>query len=588
MSRIHKARWALLAVSLLLGALNAWSGRFILNPDAICYLDAGDDLMRGDFWSFINAHWSPVYPMILGVALWLVRPPMEQELAVAHAVNYFTFVYALVCFDAFCRQLLFHRRRWIQASSPAPDDDALDAQDCWLTLGFFVLFWWATMRQLRVLDILADHLLMGSMFLCLAVFLRIWNRPGAGWSWSIILGLCLGFGYLCKAVFFPLAWLLIVAAAFPPGGDWRRVGLPRAALTLAAFLLVACPWVACLHYKYGRLTFSDSGRLNVIWWVNRSLPPFDVAWTDPSLGKPDHGLRPILDQPLVYEFDQPISGAYPPFKDPAWWLSGARTRFDPAGHLRQFRHEVRKLLEIAFHPLFLCTVCLMIAIAVDQRNRGKIQRPALRSPAFRATWLLTLYSAAGLLMYSILIVSPNYVAVFLLILPAAWLCGFTLVFPAVMPERLRAIATTMTIVFTVAFLPGLARDVRESLPPALAADGSEPRSFNSRSYDRVRVAQELREHGLRPGVRVALLGDWTHWARLCRVHIVAEVPNRQLFAIDNLPRFQLVLDALRQAGAEYAVVTVDKVPVTGYGGTTLAADANLRLIDLRTRIGDRR
>ena len=154
--------------------------------------------------------------------------------------------------------------------------------------------------------------------------LRIWNQPASGWSWSVILGLGLGFGYLCKAIFFPLAWLLIAAIPFAPGVPFRRVGLPRMVLTMAAFLLVACPWIACLYHKYGRLTFSDSGRLNVIWWVNRSLPLFDVVWTDPALGKPDHTLRRILDDPIAYEYGQPVSGTYPPFKDPAWWMSGAR------------------------------------------------------------------------------------------------------------------------------------------------------------------------------------------------------------------------------------------------------------------------
>ena len=73
MSRIQKVRLCAFLVSLLLAGINAWAGRSSINPDAVAYLDAGDDLIRGDFWNFINAHWSPAYPAILGLCTgWFV------------------------------------------------------------------------------------------------------------------------------------------------------------------------------------------------------------------------------------------------------------------------------------------------------------------------------------------------------------------------------------------------------------------------------------------------------------------------------------------------------------------------------------
>ena len=107
----------------------------------------------------------------------------------------------------------------------------------------------------------------------------------------------------------------------------------------------------------------------------------------------------------------------------------------------QFKTETRKLIKIAFHPLFLSFVLLMIAIALVELFRGGIHWRAFRAPAFRATWLLTVYSAAGLLMYSIILVGETYVAVFLLIFSVAWLCGLTLVFPDVLPRRLEGCRT---------------------------------------------------------------------------------------------------------------------------------------------------
>ena len=69
------------------------------------------------------------------------------------------------------------------------------------------------------------------------------------------------------------------------------------------------------------------------------------------------------------------------------------------------------------------------------------------------------------------------------------------------------------------------------------------------------------------------------WAKLCGVHIVAEVPEAELRRVSHLVRFEQVLDAFRQAGAEYAIVYTYELRVTGYGGFPLAADGYIRLFD---------
>ena len=205
-------------------------------------------------------------------------------------------------------------------------------------------------------------------------------------------------------------------------------------------------------------------------------------------------------------------------------------RFDPAGHLRQFKSEVRKLVRIAAHPLFLCFVVVMSVVVIEELYRGKIHWPALLAPAFRATWLLTAYGAAGLLMYSIILVGETYVAVFLLILSVAWLCGLTLVCPLVLPRRLKLVVPIMTMAFAAAFLPGLKSDVQACFPLGATPSASELQSVHSRTYARYRIAQEIRSRGVQPGVRVALMGIWMdcRWAKLCGIRIVAEVPDAEL------------------------------------------------------------
>jgi hypothetical protein len=588
-SRIHKTRLVLISLSLLFGLIEARAGRFTLNPDGVSYLDLGDDLMRGDLWNFINAHWSPVYPALLGVSNWLLRPSLANELVVAHGVNFLIFVYAVLCFDAFCVQLLEQRRRWaLNLPHVGDQGTAMEKQECWLTVAFFLMFWWASLRQLGLDELLADELLMGSIFLCLALLLRIWNNPTAGWPGSFLLGVCLGFGYLCKAIFFPLAGILILALFLAPCLLRTRVRFARLVLTLVGFVLVAGPWVGCLHYKYGRLTFSDSGRLNVIWWVNRALPPMSVLWTNPALGTPDHALRRVREQPAVYEFDRPISGTFPPWKDPAWWLSGAQPSVDLRGHWRQLKSETTKLSGIAAHPLGQCLFYLLLALAVEHLYRGKTQWPSLHGHAFRAIWLLLAYSVAGLFLYAILLVEPGYVAVFLLIFSIACLYGATLVFPLVLPDRLKFIVPTLAIVFAFVFLPGSAKSVWLCLPPRVSgAAASELPDRRQRDVYRLEVAQELQRHGLVPGTRVAIMGNWAayHWARLCGVHIVADIPTDELPHLTSPDQLQRALDTFRRAGAEVAVVSVAEIPVKDCGGLELA-DGRLRLVDLRKTTSD--
>jgi hypothetical protein len=421
---------------------------------------------------------------------------------------------------------------------------------------------------------MADELLMGSIFLCLALLLRIWNNPLSGWSWSLLLGVCLGFGYLCKAAMFPLAPILIVALAFAPEMRSPRVRVSRVALAFLGFALVAAPWIGCLHYKYGRLTFSDSGRINLLWWVSRTVPAMQMQPLDRALGKPDHALRVLMEAPTVYEFDQPISGTYPPWKDPAWWLSGVEPGFDLVGHLRQFTQSCVKLYHIAFHPVFGSFLVLLIAIALEQRYRGGVLRFTLRGDAFRATWLLTVFSIAGLLMYAVLLVEKNYVAVFLLTFSAAWLCVLTLVFRP-FSERLKVIISTVVLVFTYAFLPEFVKSAWLCLPAKVAGMAT-----TLQPDRRLQEALELRRLGLEPGTRVGVVGNYFlgYWARLCRVHIVAEVPNNQIPLLRDPKRFRCALAAFRDAGAEFVIVTVPGAPGKEHGAIAIG---DIQLLDLR-------
>ena len=102
-----------LLIAVVLGALYAWKDRYSMNPDGVSYLDVGDAFMRGDWNMAISAYWSPLYPLLLGVALHLLKPTPYWEFPTIHLVNFLVYLFVLVCFQYFMHELLFYRRERI-------------------------------------------------------------------------------------------------------------------------------------------------------------------------------------------------------------------------------------------------------------------------------------------------------------------------------------------------------------------------------------------------------------------------------------------------------------------------------------------
>ena len=46
-----------------------------------------DALLKHNLHLLINAHWSPLYPFLIGITTWFVRPSAYWELPVVHALN---------------------------------------------------------------------------------------------------------------------------------------------------------------------------------------------------------------------------------------------------------------------------------------------------------------------------------------------------------------------------------------------------------------------------------------------------------------------------------------------------------------------
>ncbi|MEK7085207.1 MAG: hypothetical protein AAB904_01620, partial [Patescibacteria group bacterium] len=236
-----------------------------MNPDGISYLDIGEDFWSGNRGAIVNAHWSPLYPVILGLALKIFSPSPYWEFATAHAVNFFIYLFALWAFNFFLNRVIAEDRR-LHSQNAYPEW-------VWLALGYG-LFLITSLNFITLSVFTPDMLLAGFLYLAVGLLLSI--REAATRTNYILLGAVLGISYLARAPMFLLAPLFIAESAF--FGVERKKSVLNAALAFAMFLAVSLPFVSALSLQKGRITFSDSGRLNYAWHINTSIPY--IGWTE--------------------------------------------------------------------------------------------------------------------------------------------------------------------------------------------------------------------------------------------------------------------------------------------------------------------
>ena len=86
--------------------LEAWSQRQFINEDGISYLDMSDVLLRHNWHLLINPIWSPLYPILIGVATWLTHPSAQWEVLTVHVLNFVIFLGALASFEFLLRRVI--------------------------------------------------------------------------------------------------------------------------------------------------------------------------------------------------------------------------------------------------------------------------------------------------------------------------------------------------------------------------------------------------------------------------------------------------------------------------------------------------
>lgn len=539
--RIEKLCWL---VAIVLGFLQAWGrrrnsndGLAYMGADGISYLDIGDAYWRGDWTAAINAMWSPFYSWLTGLTLRLIQPTPYWEFTVVQLLNFAIYLFALLAFAFFLRELerfrdtrtnnAAHARDAQTATADAqntshalPDSHAMrdsHALPDWAWLAFaYALFVWTSLSMNRVARTSPDVLVSALVFIASALLLRI-RTHRAGWLTFALLGFILGVGYLSKTFMFPLAFVFLAMSLFARGKP-RRAAVPRVALALFVFLAVSAPFIVALSRAKHRLTIGDTARLNYAWHVNRTTP--FIHWQgDPSSasGTPAHPTRKLFDSPAVYEFGSPVAGTYPPWYDPTYWYEGVQPRVSVSGQLKAVARNVLLAYQFMFYRFFPGAIlaCLFILFYMSRRTLREIARDASNY------WFLILPALVASGFYMLVHFEQRYFAPFVVVIGTSLFASVRL--PR-SPESKRLVAALVVVVLAMFALSIGYYSAREfysmlrDLAPGRAAEQDV----------QWQVADELSRMGVARGASVASIGNtmFNAWPRLARVQVVAEISTR--------------------------------------------------------------
>ena len=523
----------LLALAILLGLVAAWIGRDAMISDGISYLDLGDAYAYGNWAVAANAYWSPMYACFLGIAIRLLHPSIVWEFPVVHLVNFCCYVASLFAFRYLVRSLLADRR------DPQSDSDAdgiflLPEWAVWLLA--YALFLWATLELITISFVSPDLLLLAWVCLLAALLVRL--RGENSYASFLAFGLVLGAAYLTKSVMFPLGFVFLAVLLFS-----RKLSRPRVLGTLLAgiaFLVVCSPLVFLISRAKGRLTFGETGKIGYAWLVTPGAP--EIHWQGgPGNEVPLHPTRKILDHPPIYEFAQPVAGTYPPWDDPSYWNDGLRPHFN-------LRSQVRVLVAstVAYWKVLASQLAFVAGILILLLIGGRPARKRVLD-----YWPVFAISLAALGLYSLVLVLPRYAAPFLLPPCLAAVAAVSL------PKRegFDRVAKYVAIAVAVSMAVGILQPLLEEGSRNLLG------GLHSRSpVEQIRAAQGLKKMGLKPGDRVAVIGEGINdfWARLTRTKIVAQImPDErggEEFWNSSLEQKERVYSILGNTGAR-ALVT---------------------------------
>jgi hypothetical protein len=540
--QLRRLKYFLRFFAILLALIQSAASIFwVSSEDAISYLDIADAFLRNDWKSAVNLYWSPLYPSLISVGLFISRPFPFADFVVVQAVNFLLFLAAVISFE-------FLLRQWIenQVNKDArPEFPLLVIPKTVLWIFGYTIFLWGSLYWLRVDSDTPD--LLASVWVFLATGLLLHIRRSATSASFAALGIVAGFAYLTKAALLPVALSFLVLAFFAPA----KRSVAKLLLALAMFAILTLPFIVALSQKKGSLTLGEAGKLNYVWLVNPGkyrVPDVHRQGEMPEFGLPEHPTKMIASNPPTYEFAHHEICTYPPWYDPAYWHEGVIVKFN----LDRQIHVLKSNIAVYFGS-FLWAICflylLLLWMSVDFRSAIKnvFEHYVIIVPAVIGLLLYLFATDLELVNYSLQKCTRFFA-------PFAMVLFLPLTSAVSLPpsDNAQKLLTGGVVIAALMICLSLTFDNLNRLSAFVHEPVNKHRA----------VAEELLNNGIKPGDRVAILGgDMFHiyWARLARVNIIAEIPEWQPFwALE--PQAQLsLLERISQTGAKALITMPDKV-----------------------------
>ena len=502
-------RLAFWAVGILLAGAQAWVYRFATTVDSISYLDMSDGVLPGGDWHrLINGVWSPLYPLLIGLARRIFPVSAANEISAAHLLNVGIFIFAFACFEFFLRSAT-SRVRVVQAASAQPGVPALLPYWAYLSIAYS-LFLWASFSAISLRYLRPDMLMSGFLYLAVGILLQM-QGSAARWDRYLALGVVLGIGFLAKAPMLPIG-AVILAATLMQVEAWHPA-VKMVAAAFAVMMLIGSLYFVPLSRARGHFTLGESSAFNYLVHVDQAGP----AWylQDPGFGRGSftHPPEKIFSSPPTYAFALPHSGTQPLKFDPSDWIEGVRPRFVLR---RQIATIGRSLLDNPeLTTAFGVAGILML---------GHFFRRLRHVLVFHSNWAMCVIGLAGCAMYSLVHVESRYVGAFLVLF---W-CG--ILFSLRVPQTVnRKVITAITLVVIGSLLLPSARLIYLSRMKGVG-------KINTAAL----IAGEFERVGIRAGDQVACIcpvgkGVGLSAERIARVTVAAQVDHERAAEFWSLP-----------------------------------------------------
>jgi hypothetical protein len=528
-------------VILVLGFLQAWAGRFYIDPDGVNYLDVANAYARRDWAHAINGYWSPLYSWLLAIIETVFRPAPYWQSTFLHLLNFLFFVLALIAFEFFLSRLF----ALFNSLLPELNDESARPDWAWWLLGY-TAFAVCTLRIITLSNDTPDMGLAALVFLATGILIdfRIASRGLARYA---MLGIVLGVAYLIKGVMFPLSFVFLFAVVFARG-ELKKPDL-RALATLAGFLIVSMPFAAALSHATGHLTFGETGKVAYIHEVLHA----DEHKTDSvnrltretmELGSatdmPHHLPQMLTDNPPSYIYKTPYSLAtYPALYDPSYWWTGRAPRFD----LREQSNAVARAAVSFFHMLstekqwVAGWLVLALFAAAWKRTWARL----------KLLWFIWFPPVATLALYSLVLVEPRYAAVWITII---WLVLFGAVdWPRANVSGVRSLGAAVVLAIAITSGVAVLKGGLDNLGECLHKQRNKP----------FEIGQSLLSMGLKPGDEVAFLGHTTiayYWAHTSHLRVTGDIPIEDMYSYWTAAteKRNEIADRFRENGIKAVVV----------------------------------